>query len=183
MNERVCPQCRAGAHDHCVCTDCEVCAHRFDHVARGESFAAGAKSVVRVGVAVILRNSLDEVLMGRRKGSHGSGTWSFPGGHLEPGESVFRCASRELLEETGIPSHGSPEFYFKKLTFTNDVFNSEGKHYVTLYVQGIWNTDLPEPRVIEPDKCAGWGWFRTPPSPLFLPIENLLKDGFRIWPP
>ncbi|TLG72127.1 NUDIX hydrolase [Culicoidibacter larvae] len=28
-------------------------------------------------------------------------TWEIPGGHREPGETVNKCASRELVEETG----------------------------------------------------------------------------------
>lgn len=28
--------------------------------------------------------------------------WMAPGGHLEPGEGVFACARREIMEETGL---------------------------------------------------------------------------------
>jgi 8-oxo-dGTP diphosphatase len=38
-----------------------------------------------------------------------------------------------------------------------------------------------EPQVLEPDKCEAWGWFAWDdlPQPLFLPIRNLLRQGFR----
>ena len=29
-------------------------------------------------------------------------TWEMPGGHREPGESIYQTAQRELLEETGV---------------------------------------------------------------------------------
>lgn len=135
-----------------------------------------SKPVVRVGVAVIVRKGAS-VLMGLRKGSHGAGTWSFPGGHLDPEESVFGCAVRELEEETGLRYEPTG---MRKLTFTNDVFAAEGKHYVTLYVACEWRAPH-EPEVREPEKCGGWAWVSQPPSPLFLPVENLLLSGFQIW--
>lgn len=133
--------------------------------------------VVRVGVAAILQRDSGAILMGRRKGSHGAGTWSFPGGHLEIGESIYECASRELLEETGLII--TPE-RFRKITFTNDVFENEGKHYITLYV-GTIVSDFLNAEVREPTKCDGWLWHTQAPSPLFLPIENLIKGGDNPW--
>jgi 8-oxo-dGTP diphosphatase len=82
----------------------------------------------RVGVGVIvLHNGL--VLLGKRIGSHGAGTWAPPGGHLEFRESVEQCASREVLEETGLHIESVAPG-----PFTNDVFAPENKHYVTLFV-------------------------------------------------
>ena len=43
------------------------------------------------------------IVKGRR-----SGKWSFPKGHLESGESALECATRELLEETGIRMPEAP---------------------------------------------------------------------------
>lgn len=56
---------------------------------------------VCVGVgALVIDNG--RVLLGRRKGSHGAGTWALPGGWLEKGESFEDAAVRELEEETGL---------------------------------------------------------------------------------
>lgn len=169
-----CPLCRGKGY-----WSTDVYKNRPCHCKAGELFTS-LTSQVRVGVAVVLRwNGRDDrVLMGLRKGSHGADTWSFPGGHLEPGETIFECASRELREETAIARDPN---CFRKLTYTNDIFLSEGKHYITIYVETDFNGDTPWPEVMEPEKCAMWRWQDAPPSPLFLPIENLLKDGFPIW--
>ena len=113
------------------------------------------------------------VLLGERVGSHGAGTWALPGGHLEFAESVEQCAKREVLEETGLELQR-----VSSGPFTNDVFVSEGKHYVTLFV--VSHSVEGEPHVLEPTKCARWGWFRWSalPGQLFLPLESLRNTGF-----
>ncbi len=125
-----------------------------------------------IGVAVIvLKNG--KCLLGKRINAHGSGTWAFPGGHLEFNESIQGCAEREVLEETGLS--------IKKTRFatcTNDIFRDEEKHYVTLFVVAEYASGDLELK--EPDKCEKWDWFNWNefPEPRFLPLENLLEQGF-----
>ncbi|TME25235.1 MAG: NUDIX domain-containing protein, partial [Chloroflexi bacterium] len=79
-----------------------------------------------VGVGVLVVRD-DSVLLGLRRGSHGAGTWSPPGGHLEFGEDPIDCMGREAFEEAGIELG-----WFKFVGVTNDVFETEDRHYVTL---------------------------------------------------
>lgn len=127
-----------------------------------------------IGVAVIVVRD-ERVLLGKRKNAHGAGTWQFPGGHLEYGESIEACARRELLEETGLCAVN-----LRTGPFTNDFFEDEQKHYVTLFV--IADHAAGEARVMEPDKCCCWDWFRWSelPTPHFLPVANLLAQNFSI---
>lgn len=135
-----------------------------------------ASAVPRVGVAVFIvhpdphtstgssSSSGWKFLFGQRLGSHGAGTWALPGGHLEFGETFEECARREVLEETGLVVE-NVEF----LTATNDVMPAEEgnrvaeKHYVTIFMtarakKGEEDMEMPEARVMEPEKCAGWEW-------------------------
>jgi len=126
----------------------------------------------KVGVGVIVRKG-ENVLLGKRIGAHGSGTWSFPGGHLEFGEDVFGCAVREVYEETGLA--------IKNLIrgpYTNDVLEVEQKHYITLFVVGDYGSGMV--KVCEPDKCEEWKWYTWDnlPQPLFLPIVHLVQTGY-----
>ncbi|MFN2348733.1 MAG: Nudix family hydrolase [Thioalkalivibrio sp.] len=57
---------------------------------------------IHVAVAAIV-NDRDEVLISRRpEGVHQGGLWEFPGGKMEPGESLEQALARELDEELGI---------------------------------------------------------------------------------
>ncbi len=56
----------------------------------------------RVGIGIILFNSKNEILLGKRISSHGESTYGNPGGHLEFGETFEECIIREVLEETNL---------------------------------------------------------------------------------
>ena len=59
-------------------------------------------SLVHVAVGVII-NDVGEVLIARRASHlHQGGLWEFPGGKLEPGETVEQALVRELQEELAI---------------------------------------------------------------------------------
>ncbi len=127
----------------------------------------------KVGVGVIIIKD-GKVLLGKRKNTgHGQGDWCFPGGHLEFNETPEECAVRETMEEAGIQIKN-----IRIGTFTNDMYSRENKHYVTLIMISDYHSG--EPKVMEPDKCEEWGWFEWDklPQPLFLPVQNLLKNGF-----
>lgn len=99
----------------------------------------------KVGVGVIIRKD-GKVLFGKRKGAHGQGGRALPGGHLEFGESIIDCALREVEEETGIVVENA---YVGP--YTNDIFVSENKHYITLFV--VCDYKSGEPEIREPEKC------------------------------
>jgi 8-oxo-dGTP diphosphatase len=122
--------------------------------------------------AIVLRDGL--VLLGERQGAHGEGSWAFPGGKVDPGEDAAQTVARELTEETGLVATA-----VRPLAWTNDLFPDDGLHYVTLH--HLVDVAPGEARVLEPEKCRGWGWFawESLPAPLFVPVANLAAQGWR----
>ena len=79
----------------------------------------------QIGVAVIW-NQAGEILIDRRKlGGTMGGLWEFPGGKIEPGETVLECIKREIREELAIEisvgelliliEHTYPTFHLKAI--------------------------------------------------------------------
>ena len=106
-----------------------------------------------VGVGIIILNDDNEVLMTQRISSHGKGEWSFPGGHIDFGETIVEAARREVKEETDLDIEkirvfciGDEMRYIK----------TDNKHYVNVGV--VAHYEGGEPKTMEPDKCTGWKW-------------------------
>jgi 8-oxo-dGTP diphosphatase len=121
-----------------------------------------------VGVAALITRG-EQVLLLKRQGSHGAGSWACPGGHLEFGETPEQCGIRETFEEVGLA--------LDRLSFraiTNDVFEPEGKHYITIWMQG--QCGFGEPSIAAASEISEIGWFAWDglPEPLFLPLANLV---------
>lgn len=60
------------------------------------------RKTVDVAVGVLIRPNGDFLLTTRPPGKVYEGYWEFPGGKLEPGETVEQALRRELREEIGI---------------------------------------------------------------------------------
>jgi len=125
----------------------------------------------QVGVAVIITKD-DKVLLMKRKGVHGTGTWTTPGGHLDFGETPEQCGAREAKEEVGLDV---VDIRFRAIT--NDIFDQQGRHYISIWMDGKFISG--EPAIAAEEEVAEIGWFAWDalPSPLFLPLENLLKEN------
>lgn len=103
----------------------------------------------KVGVTVLVVDG-EKVLLGTRLQGRASGTWGFPGGHVEVGERLAAAAARELQEETGLIADAL-EF----IGMAN--YPEQENHWVHINFLVIkWHGEL-ENR--EPEVCGEWKWF------------------------
>lgn len=162
---------------------------------------------VKSGVGVIVCKG-HKVLVGQRKGSHGDGVYSFPGGHVDPADAykphplggLAVCGEREVLEETGIICRVfSPDHYRLDLFTSFDILGADGqKMYVTPYLVADYlhggtiikrgGKEIVKPR--EPDKCKGWQWLsldeltslvNTESQRVWIPIHQVLFYLKQLW--
>lgn len=80
---------------------------------------------IRVGAVVERDGSL---LLARHEKPGRAPYWVLPGGRLEPGEKIPECATRELLEETGLDGTFAGILYVSE-------FLREGRHTVDITAQ------------------------------------------------
>lgn len=136
---------------------------------------------VCVGVGVLVVDN-GRVLLGRRKGAHGSGTWALPGGWLELKEEFEECALRELEEETGLTAADVAPERTVLPVIANNVMD-KGVHSVTVFVRcGLRAAAAAKKvRVCEPKKCHEWRWCpvaEAAPQPMFPPLAFLMASDY-----
>ena len=124
-----------------------------------------------VGMGILVLRG-QQVLLGKRRGSHGAGYYAAPGGHLEYGESFETAIRREVREETGLEITN-----LRLLSVGNYLFTrTDGeRHYVD--VDFVCEAPQGEAELCEPDKCEGWAWYRLEalPQPLFIVTKRMIE--------
>lgn len=122
-------------------------------------------------VAVALIDAADRVLMQQRRlGKAHGGLWEFPGGKVEPGESLTGALIREITEELGIVL---PADALDPLSFAA---NPADPHVVLLYTARRWHG---EPQCLEGEAI---GWFAASElsalamPPLDVPLARVVAE-------
>lgn len=132
-------------------------------------------SVVHVAVGVVLDDKHRVLITRRANSSHQGGLWEFPGGKVEPGESLELALVRELHEELGIDVGRSNPLL--------QVHHDYGDKRVLLDVHVVWEFE-GEARGLEgqpmawvaPDVLAEYS-FPAANVPIIGAIRTLLADN------
>ncbi|MBI3638673.1 NUDIX domain-containing protein [Candidatus Wolfebacteria bacterium] len=121
-----------------------------------------------VGMGIMIFKD-GKVLLQKRKGSHGEGSYSFPGGHLEHMESFEECVRRETKEEAGI------EIKNIRFQLLSNIKHHAPKHYILIGLIADWESG--ESKILEPDRTESWGWYSLDnlPEPLFEETKRIIE--------
>jgi 8-oxo-dGTP diphosphatase len=115
-----------------------------------------------------------KVLMTKRLGSSGAGSWAFAGGHLEANESIGETARREIEEEIGAKLKN-----LKWLATAYPYQPENEKRYRTFLVRAELDSDY---HIAEEHKITELGWFGLEkfPQPLFEPMNQYLPEVLKV---
>lgn len=115
---------------------------------------------IPTGVQILMERGGAVLLMRRAGTGFFDGLYSLPGGHVEPGESLFQTARREAAEELGV------DLDLAALCRIGVVHRRSDTNRVDFFVRAHrWRG---EPRINEPAKCDALGWFARDSLPAAL---------------
>ena len=103
-------------------------------------------------LAVLIRDG--KVLLVRRANPPDAGLWGFPGGKIEPGETILAAAARELLEETGVAALPVEAFAALDM-FDTAADGAVRAHFVLIAVLCDFVSGAP----LAADDAAEAGWY------------------------
>ena len=107
--------------------------------------ASGMDFGVRVGAVVEREGAL---LLVRHQKPDRDPYWVLPGGRLEPGETIPKCASREVAEETGLTASFSGILYVSE-------FLREGRHTIDVVARMELEGNAEASLGSDPEVAAG----------------------------
>jgi 8-oxo-dGTP diphosphatase len=84
----------------------------------------------RIGSALLVRDEVNRILLGKRNKDPQRGSWVIPGGKIHAFESIAEAAARELREETGLIVEVGDHFN------VYEIINPPNEHRIVIYSWG-----------------------------------------------
>jgi 8-oxo-dGTP diphosphatase len=117
---------------------------------------------IGVSAGAMIFNNKGEIFLSKRSKltTNERGCWETPGGSVHFGETLERAVIREIREE-----YGADIEILEQFPAADHIIAHEHQHWVaTTFLAGIKKGQTP--KIMEPHKCDGIGWF---------PLDNLPK--------
>lgn len=130
------------------------------------------RDYIGVGVGAVVFDAEGRVLLARRgdAAKNEKGFWEFPGGEVKFGETLVGALRRELREEYGIEVR-----VLESLGAFDHILEGGQEHWVSItYVARL---DAGTPRINEPAKCTGLGWYSLAALPE--PLSAISRDNYK----
>src|SRR5580704_19175126 len=86
-----------------------------------------AENLPRIGSALLVRDEVNRILLGKRNKDPQRGAWVIPGGKIHAFESIAGAAARELQEETGLSVEVGLQFR------VYEIVNPPNEHRIVIY--------------------------------------------------
>ncbi|GAC1389444.1 MAG: NUDIX domain-containing protein [Variovorax sp.] len=138
-------------------------------VADGERPRAGGpdRQAIEVAVGVLLRPDGAFLLTSRPPGKVYEGYWEFPGGKVEPGETVEQALRRELQEEIGVTVGTVHPWKIERVDYPHalvrlnfcKVFQWQGELQMHEGQSFAWQTLPVQVQPVLPGTVPVLGWF------------------------
>lgn len=110
------------------------------------------------GCGAAITDAEGRLLLIQRLREPEAGGWGLPGGKIDFGERAEDTARREIEEELGIVIELT-----RLACIAETIDRGDGRHWVApVYEARIVSG---EPRIMEPEKHGGWGWFALDQMP------------------
>ncbi|MBS1191043.1 MAG: Nudix family hydrolase [Rhodocyclaceae bacterium] len=124
-------------------------------------------AVVEVAAAVIQRNQGREFLLAQRpEGKVYAGYWEFPGGKVEPGETVREALVRELQEELGITATAATPWLTRQFTYPHATVR------LNFWRVTAWEGEIGITAPLEHSAVAWQAWNEAPTVAPILPANS-----------
>ena len=136
---------------------------------------------VHVGVcAIVLHPHNDDLMLFQHRMGQGEyagdgfGTWAFPGGWLDFGETPEEAAVREVKEELDLDVE-----VYAPMGYTSNLSENGRFQIVTLFFECVQRNTSLVPRIVEPDKVDEIAYVTRSTAchyPLFAATERYLVE-------